>query len=67
MKCSKCPAWGIDHLGFRGCLINNSILGGDGVEYHCNKHEKTILKAIEDVKQNEPRSKWYKWKHENNQ
>lgn len=38
MKCSKCPAWGIDNLGFRGCLIRNSILGDIYCNYHCNRH-----------------------------
>lgn len=64
MKCLKCPAWGIDNLGFHGCLIKNSILGDERSDYHCNKQEKTILKAIEDIKNNEPRAKHYKWKHE---
>ena len=64
MKCSNCPAWGSDNLGFRGCLIRNSILGDGYHNYHCNKHKKTILKIIEDVKRNEPRSKFYKWLHE---
>ena len=64
MKCSKCPAWGIDNLGFHGCLIRNSILGDVYSNYHCNKKEETILKNIEEVKQNEPRNKFYKWIHE---
>lgn len=42
MKCSKCPAWGIDNLGFRGCLIRNSILGDMYCNYHCNMYKKTI-------------------------
>ena len=61
MKCLECPAWGIDNLGFHGCLIKNTILGESREHYHCNKRKNTILKAIEDVKQNEPRSKLYKW------
>lgn len=64
MKCSKCPAWGIDNLGFHGCLIRNSIIGDVYRNYHCNKHQITILKDIEYVKQNEPRNKFYKWIHE---
>lgn len=66
MKCSKCPAWGIDNLGFRGCLIRNSILGDIYCNYHCNNHKKTILEDIKNVKQNEPRNKFYKWLHEEN-
>jgi hypothetical protein len=66
MKCSKCPAWGIDNLGFRGCLIKNSILGDMHCNYHCKMHKKTILKNIKDVKQNEPRNKFYKWLHDEN-
>ena len=64
MKCSKCQAWGIDNLGFHGCLIRNSIIGDDYCNYHCNKRQTTILKAIEYVKRNEPRNKFYKWIHE---
>lgn len=64
MKYSKCPAWGIDNLGFHGCLIKNSILGDNYRSYHCDMHEKTILKDIDDVKYNEPRNKYYKWIHE---
>lgn len=64
MKCSKCPAWGIDNLGFRGCLIRNSILGDIYCNYHCNMHNKTILEDIKNVKQNEPRNKFYKWLHD---
>lgn len=66
MKCSKCPAWGIDNLGFRGCLIKNSILGDMYCNYHCKMHKKTIKKNIKDVKQNEPRNKFYKWLHDEN-
>ena len=66
MKCSKCPAWGIDNLGFRGCLIRNSILGDIYCNYYCNRHKKTILEDIKNVKQNEPRNKFYKWLHEEN-
>lgn len=66
MKCSKCPALGIDNLGFRGCLIRNSILGDMYCNYHCNMYKKTILKNIKDVKQNEPRNKFYKWLHDEN-
>lgn len=64
MKCSKCPAWGIDNLGFRGCLIRNSILGDTYCNYHCNRHNKTILEDIKNVKQNEPRNKFYRWLHD---
>ena len=49
MKCSKCPAWGIDNLGFHGCLIRNFIIGDVYRNYHCNKHQITILKAIEYI------------------
>lgn len=66
MKCSKCSAWGIDNLGFRGCLIRNSILGDIYCNYHCNRHKKTILEDIKNVKQNEPRNKFYKWLHKEN-
>lgn len=64
MKCSKCPALGIDNLGFRGCLIRNSILGDIYCNYHCNMHNKTILEDIKNVKQNESRNKFYKWLHD---
>lgn len=67
MKCSKCPAWGIDNLGFRGCLIRNSILGDIYCNYHCNMHNKIILEDIKNVKQNEPRNKFYKWLHDKRQ
>lgn len=66
MKCSKCPAWGIDNLGFRGCLIKNSILGDMYRNYHCKMHKETILKNIKDIKQNEPRNKFYKWLYDEN-
>lgn len=62
MVCKECKSYGIDNLGFRGCLIKNSMLDFPSGKVGCYKREQTILKAIEKVKQTEPRAKYYKWK-----
>ena len=62
MVCKECKAYGIDNLGFSGCLIRNSMLDFPSGNVGCYKREQTILKAIEKVKENEPRAQYYKWK-----
>lgn len=62
MECKKCKAYGIDSLGFRGCLIRNSMLDFSSGKVGCYKREQTILNKIEEVKQSEPRAKYYTWK-----
>lgn len=61
MICKECKAYGTDNLGFCGCLIRNSMLDFPSGKVGCYKRESTILKAIEEVKKNEPRAKYYKW------
>lgn len=62
MVCKECKAYGIDNLGFRGCLIKNSMLDLPNGKVGCYMHKQTISKTIEKVKREEPRAKYYKWK-----
>ena len=62
MECKKCVAYGIDNLGFNGCLIRNSIHIFPSDKVGCYKRKTTILKRIEEVKRDEPRAKKYKWR-----
>ncbi len=62
MECKNCMAYGIDNLGFRGCLIKNSMLNLPSGKVGCYKRKATILRRIEDVKKDEPRAKHYKWR-----
>ncbi len=62
MECKRCDAYGIDNLGFRGCLIKNSMLDFPSGKVGCYKRKTTILKHIEKVIREEPRAEYYKWK-----
>lgn len=62
LECKKCDAYGIDNLGFMGCLIRNSMLDFPSGKVGCYKRKTTILKQIEKVKGDEPRAKYYKWR-----
>ena len=62
MTCKECKAYGIDDIGFHGCLIRNSMRDFKSGKVGCYKRESTILNAIKEVKQNEPRAKYYMWK-----
>ena len=61
MICKECKAYGIDNLGFYGCLIRNEMKDFSNGKVGCYKREATILEMIEKVKQNEPRAKHYQW------
>lgn len=62
MECKKCAAYGVDNLGFSGCLIRNSMLDFPSGKVGCYKRKTTILKRIEKVKRDEPRARDYKWR-----
>ena len=62
MKCEECKAWGIDNLGYHGCLIRNEIKDLPSGKFGCYKRETTISRMIEEVKQNESRADRYKWR-----
>ena len=61
MQCKNCKAYGVDHLGFRGCLIGHVIQdlrgGGEG----CKRCPITINKEIVEVITTDPRAKEYEW------
>lgn len=61
MKCKTCKAFGIDNLGFHGCLIRHTMEdlpdGTDG----CKRREKTIIKEIATVKAENPCAARYRW------
>lgn len=65
MYCKNCPAYGIDNLGFHGCLIKHTMLTFPSGKSGCKYQYKNILKNIEYVKEKEPRNKHYKWRDEN--
>ena len=64
MKCMHCKAFGVDDLGFRGCLVEHTMedlpCGLDG----CHRKKETIVKEIAEVKANNPRAKDYRWIHD---
>lgn len=62
MECKKCVAYGIDNIGFHGCLVRNSILDFPSGKAGCYKREKTIQKQIKKIKRYESIAKHYKWK-----
>lgn len=60
MLCKNCKAFGVDHLGFRGCLIGHTIhdlRDGEG----CKRCPITINKEIVDVMTADPQAKEYRW------
>lgn len=61
MECKKCKAYGIDSLGFSGCLVRNSMLDLPNNKVGCRRKINTIENQIKDVKKNEPKAKYYQW------
>lgn len=64
MKCKVCKAFGVDHLGFRGCLIGHAMEDLPDGSGGCNRHKNTIIKEIAAVKAENPRAKNCYWLHE---
>lgn len=61
MECENCKAYGKDNLGFKGCLVRNSMLDLPNGKVGCKKHGDTIDRMIDSVKKYEPREPYYKW------
>ena len=63
MKCKDCPAYGIDNIGFYGCLIRHTMQGRTNNSF-CKLNIETIRKRIEITKRTESRANHYKWVNE---
>lgn len=57
MECKNCVAYGIDNLGFHGCLVRNSMLDFPSGKVGCYKREKTIMEQIKKIKKIRAKSK----------
>ena len=63
MECKKCKAYGIDDIGFYGCLVRHTMEDLPNEKVGCRRQKKTILREIEETKEG-PKSKYYKWVNE---
>ena len=61
MKCKECKAYGVDDLGFRGCLVRHTMEDLPNGSVGCRRHKNTIIKEISAVKKDRPSARYYRW------